>query len=87
MNTFKSNFDYTKEAERKRLLAEEDRKSFGHVVMAAGVVMFAMFLVLLGILWAAGQRGMPLDHNHRDANALVQWPVVQAGRIGANFSV
>ncbi len=84
MGAIHSNFDSEAEAERKRLLAEEDRKGFLKVVVAAGVAMFAMFLVLLAILLAVGQKGMPLDHSHREVNAQLQRLAV-TGQQGVNM--
>lgn len=76
MSTLNPSFDYAAEAERKRLLAEEDRKSFLKVVIYAGIALFVMFVVLLSILMVMGQRDMPLDHSHREANTFVQMPAV-----------
>lgn len=76
MNTLNSSFGYEEDAKRKHLLAEEDRKGFLKVVIAAGIALFVMFAVLLAILFLMGQKDMPLDHSHREANTLVQIPAV-----------
>lgn len=76
MGATHSNIDYEAEAERKHLEAEEDRIGFLKVVVAAGIAMFVMFLILLSILLIAGQRGIPLDKRHHDANAQLQRLVV-----------
>lgn len=89
MGTLHTSFDYEAENERKRLLAEEDRKGFLKVVIAAGIALFIMFLVLLGILLMMGQKDMPLDHSHREANTLVQGPTGGGQAIGSpvGFSI
>lgn len=65
---------YQAEEDRKHELAEADRKSFLHVVVAAGIALVVVFVIALIVLWALGQKGIPLDHRHKEANAEVHWP-------------
>ena len=85
MSTVNSTFDREAWNERKHLLAEEDRRGFLKVVIAAGIALFVMFFVLLSVLLMAGQKGMPLDSRYQDANASLALPVAQAAqRTGSN---
>ncbi len=66
------------DSERQRLMAEEDRRGFFKVVVAAGVAMFAMLFLLLSVLLMEGQRVMPLHSHHLVSNALLVPPLPQA---------
>lgn len=48
--------------------------NFGLVVISAGVALVVIFIIALIILSIRGKRDIPLNHTHKNANALIQRP-------------
>ena len=46
--------------------------NFGMVVISAGIALIVIFIIALIVLAIRGRRDIPLNHNHKDRNALVR---------------